>query len=169
MRDALGHEHRDREAATERRAGTLLPQGRRHEKSLDLDPLDAFGRKPGSQLASQVLNEVERTMSVASGGEALEVVASNPPGRVEVGDGRCRVECAAVDVAENGRGGICLASKAGVAEGQGLEAGAAAVTAIDIAHGGAVVEGVAAGGNAEGHGDVHRPLDGSAVVATQLG
>src|SRR5262245_44516217 len=108
-------------------------------------------------------------MSVTSGGKALEVVAANPPGRVEVGGGCNRVECAAIDVAENGRGGICLASEAGVAEGQCLEAGAAAVTGVDIAHGRTVVEGVAAGGNAKRHGDVDCPLDGSAVVVAQLG
>src|SRR5262245_62929592 len=100
-------------------------------------------------------------MRITSGGEALEVIAANPPGRVEVGGGHSRVECAAVDVAENRGGGIRLASEAGVAQRQRLEAGTTAVTGVDIAHGRTVVESVAAGSNAKRHGDVHRALDGS--------
>src|SRR5262245_65933914 len=100
-------------------------------------------------------------MRITSGGEALEVIAANPPGRVRGAGGRSRIEGAAVDVAENGGGGIRLASEAGGAQRQRLEAGATAVTGVDIAHGRTVVEGVAAGGNAKRHGDVDRPLDGS--------
>src|SRR6185436_13157108 len=71
MGDALCNEHRDGEATTERRAHTLLPHGCCQEEGLNVDALNEFGRKSAAQLGGEVINEVERSMCVASGRKAL--------------------------------------------------------------------------------------------------
>src|SRR5262245_21185267 len=108
-------------------------------------------------------------MRITSGGIALEVVSPNPPSRMKIGGDGSRVKGTAVDLAEDVSGGVCFLGKAGVSEGKRLEAGAATVAAVDIAHRGAVVERVAAGGDAKGHGDIRRCLDCRGIVIAQLG
>src|SRR5205085_9246510 len=110
----------------------------------------------------------ERAMGVATGGEALELVAAHPPGLAEPHGGRVRIERTAIDVAHDRGDGVRLAGEARVAQRQRLEAGARAVARIDVAHRGAVIERLAARRDAKGRRDVDRLSDRVRTVAAKL-
>src|SRR5262249_6032341 len=138
-------------------------------EGLDLDALNEFGRKPGAQFGGKLVDEVERTMRITSGRIALEVASPDPPSRAKIGRDGSRVKGAAINLAEDGSGGVCFPAETGGSQRERLEAGAATVAAVDSAYSGAVLERVAAGGDAKGHGDIRRRLDGTDIVMAQLG
>ena len=108
-------------------------------------------------------------MRIATGRKTLEVVAPDPPGLTQLGGRHARVELAAVDIAHDRCNRVRFAGETRIAQSERLEARAPAVTCVDIADGCPVVEGHAAGGQAERGGNVDGAGDCRSVVAAQFG
>src|SRR6185369_11813891 len=117
----------------------------------------------------EFLDEVEGAMRIATGRETLEVVAPDPPGLTQSGGRHARVELAAIDIAHDRCNRIRFAGETNIAQSERLETRAPAVTCIDISDGCAVVEGHAAGGQAERGCNVDGAGDCRNVVAAQFG
>src|SRR5215831_6103571 len=144
MYDPPRDRHRQGEAQAKRSPDALRGERRRPEERVDVDALDLGCLEPRAQPLREVFDKVERAMGIATGGEALEIVAQDPPGPAELGRHQAGIVFAPVDVAHDRGNGIGLAREASVAQAERLVAGPAAVTRVDVAHGGAVVERLAA-------------------------